>query len=364
MRVKEPSFTFGIEEEYHLVDLETRGFAPAPAGADGGLRVGCSASRSRPSSSAPRSRSAPASAAISRLPARSLPTCAGPSPTTPASIGLAPIAASTHPFADRSTLETDAQGPLPGARARLRRHRPAPRHLRHARARRHRGRRAAHRSHEPGALFPAPPADAVDVVALLAGRGHRPQELPPRRVPRAAAHRAAPALRELRRVPAHRRRAGAQRRHRGRHQDLVGPAPVRPLPDARDARHRRLHAHRRRDLDRGALRLHPAHALPAAPLQPEVALLSRRSSSRRTAGARSATACARRCSTSARASSCRSPRSSTSCSTSSPRMRPCSAASARRSTRSISRPAAPAPTGRSQLLRGAARRRARAPRTR
>ena len=29
--MKEPTFTFGIEEEYHLVDLKTRGFAPAPA---------------------------------------------------------------------------------------------------------------------------------------------------------------------------------------------------------------------------------------------------------------------------------------------------------------------------------------------
>ena len=31
MSAREPSFTFGIEEEYHLVDLETRGFAAAPA---------------------------------------------------------------------------------------------------------------------------------------------------------------------------------------------------------------------------------------------------------------------------------------------------------------------------------------------
>ena len=30
MRSKEPSFTFGIEEEYHLVDLTTRGFASIP----------------------------------------------------------------------------------------------------------------------------------------------------------------------------------------------------------------------------------------------------------------------------------------------------------------------------------------------
>jgi carboxylate-amine ligase len=27
---REPSFTFGIEEEYHLVDLVSRGFAAAP----------------------------------------------------------------------------------------------------------------------------------------------------------------------------------------------------------------------------------------------------------------------------------------------------------------------------------------------
>ncbi len=30
MPSKEPSFTFGIEEEYHLVDLRTRGFASIP----------------------------------------------------------------------------------------------------------------------------------------------------------------------------------------------------------------------------------------------------------------------------------------------------------------------------------------------
>ena len=31
MGTREPSFTFGIEEEYHLVDLVSRGFASAPA---------------------------------------------------------------------------------------------------------------------------------------------------------------------------------------------------------------------------------------------------------------------------------------------------------------------------------------------
>ena len=32
MALNEPSFTFGIEEEYHLVDVATRALAPAPAG--------------------------------------------------------------------------------------------------------------------------------------------------------------------------------------------------------------------------------------------------------------------------------------------------------------------------------------------
>ena len=168
----------------------------------------------------------------------------------------------------------DAEGALPGSGRRLCRHRAAPRHLRHARARRHRRRRAAHRSDEPGALFPAAPADAVDVLAVLAGRGHRPQELPARRLPRAAAHRPAAALRELRRVPAHGRRAGAQQGDRGRHQDLVGPAPLGQVSDAGDARHGCVHAHRRRGLHRGALRLHAAHAVAAAHVEPEVALLS------------------------------------------------------------------------------------------
>ena len=50
------------------------------------------------------------------------------------------------------------------------------------------------------ALLPAAPAGALDLVAVLARRGHRSQELPPRGVQRAAAHRPARAFRELRRV--------------------------------------------------------------------------------------------------------------------------------------------------------------------
>ncbi len=307
MRPKEPSFTFGIEEEYHLVDLKTRGFAAAPAA----LMEACEAALGKQVAPEFFRSQIEIGTSVCRDFANARKELAHLRRTiadTAREFGLAPIAASTHPFADKSHARDDTQGALPGARPRLRRHRPAARHLRHARARRHRGRRAAHRPDEPGALLPAASADAVDLLAVLAGRGHRPQELPARRLPRAAAHRPAAALRKLRRVPAHRRRAGQERRHRGCHQDLVGLAPLGPLSHARDARHRRVHAHRRRAVDRRALRLHPAHALPAAPLQPEVALLPglshRGEPLARPALRRAATGC----SISARASSCRSRR--------------------------------------------------------
>ena len=173
MSAKEPSFTFGIEEEYHLVDLAIAGVRGGAGRADEGVRGRRSASRSRPSSSARRSRSAPASTRTSRRRARSWPGCAAPSPRPPASTP-------SHPSPPRPTRSPTARPsrrrPRRATRrwpSRLRRHRAAARHLRHARARRHRRRRAAHRSDEPGALFPAAPAHAVDVVALLAGRGHR-----------------------------------------------------------------------------------------------------------------------------------------------------------------------------------------------
>ena len=160
--------------------------------------------------------------------------------------GLAPIAASTHPFARWSTQQPTERERYQAIAQRPRRRRPAPRHLRHARARRHRGRRAAHRPDEPGALFPAAPARAVHLLAVRRRRGHRPQVLPARRLPGAAAHGPARPLRELGGIPPDRRPAGAQRHHRGRQQDLVGPAPLVTLPDAGDAHHRRVHAARGR----------------------------------------------------------------------------------------------------------------------
>jgi len=105
MPVEMPTFTFGIEEEYHLVDLETRNLAPAPpemmsdcenklggqvspeffrSQIEIGTRV-CNDFRD-------------ARDELSRL-RHAIATSAH-------AHGLAPIAASTHPFARKSSLQT------------------------------------------------------------------------------------------------------------------------------------------------------------------------------------------------------------------------------------------------------------------
>ena len=91
------------------------------------------------------------------------------------------------------------------------------------------------------------------------------------RLRRAAPHGPAGALRELGGVPAPRGRHDQRRPDRGRDQDLVGPAAQRPLSHPGGPRRRRLHAARRRGHDRGARRLHTADALPAALREPALA---------------------------------------------------------------------------------------------
>ena len=105
MSLKEPTFTFGIEEEYHLVDLESRDFAPAPPGllaecqAELGKQVAPEFFRSQLEIGTRVCRSVPeARAELVRL-RRSIIEKAH-------AHGLAPIAASTHPFAHKSSLET------------------------------------------------------------------------------------------------------------------------------------------------------------------------------------------------------------------------------------------------------------------
>lgn len=100
-----PTFRFGIEEEYHLVDLKTRDLAAAPADlmaaceADLGTQVAPEFFRSQieigtqvcTSFGQARAELSHLRKAISK---------------TARTFGLAPIAASTHPFAKKDTLET------------------------------------------------------------------------------------------------------------------------------------------------------------------------------------------------------------------------------------------------------------------
>jgi carboxylate-amine ligase len=105
MSLKQPTFTFGIEEEYHLVDLETRGFAAAPAE----LMAKCEAALGK--KVAPeffRSQIEVGTSVCRDFAAgrRELAGLRKTIATIAGQYGMAPIAASTHPIADRSTLET------------------------------------------------------------------------------------------------------------------------------------------------------------------------------------------------------------------------------------------------------------------
>ncbi|MFV0367523.1 MAG: carboxylate-amine ligase, partial [Hyphomicrobiaceae bacterium] len=100
-----PTFRFGIEEEYHLVDLKTRDLAAAPADlmaaceADLGAQVAPEFFRSQIEIGTQVCTSfGQARAELSHL-RRAI-------SKTARTFGLAPIAASTHPFAKKDALET------------------------------------------------------------------------------------------------------------------------------------------------------------------------------------------------------------------------------------------------------------------
>jgi carboxylate-amine ligase len=105
MQPKEPSFTFGIEEEYHLVDLETRGFAAAPAE----LMQACEEALGKQVAPEYFRSQIEIATSVCRDFASARKELAHLRRTIAEAAreyGMAPIAASTHPFADRSTLET------------------------------------------------------------------------------------------------------------------------------------------------------------------------------------------------------------------------------------------------------------------
>jgi carboxylate-amine ligase len=107
---REPSFTFGIEEEYHLVDRTTRDLASAPAGF---LEAGRERLGDRISPEFLQSQIEIGTPVLSSFDdaRRELQHLRGAVAALAAEHGLAPIAAGTHPFADWRRLE-----PTPKAR--------------------------------------------------------------------------------------------------------------------------------------------------------------------------------------------------------------------------------------------------------
>ena len=173
MAIKEPSFSIGIEEEYLLVDKETRELAQEPPQA---LFVKCEeALRGQVSPEFLRSQIEVGTKVCNSMQeARDqlvyLRATVG---RIAGEFGLAPIAASTHPFAEWQTQHhTDKERYNVLARDLQQ----VGRRLvisRHACSCRHRGRRSAHRPARPGRLFPAAPARALDLLAILGGRRRR-----------------------------------------------------------------------------------------------------------------------------------------------------------------------------------------------
>jgi len=105
MAIGEPSFSFGIEEEYHLVDVETRAFAAAPdtlmqaLQAELGEKVGPEFFQSQIEIGTK-------VCATPQEARQDLGTLRQLIVKHAGQLGLAPIAASTHPFAQKSSLRT------------------------------------------------------------------------------------------------------------------------------------------------------------------------------------------------------------------------------------------------------------------
>ena len=241
MSPREPSFTIGVEEEYLLVDRRSRNLVSEPPAA---LIEECAAL-------SPAGRVSPeflqAQIEVGTTVCNSLDEVRHDLAhlrRTVAAVsgkhGLAPVAASTHPFALwREQKHTDKE-----------RYRILDRDMQAAARRLMIGGMHVHVGIEDDdlridilnqAAYFLPHLLALS-VAFLGRNRNRPALLPPVRFRRTAAHGPAGTLRKLRGVQADGRSDGRGGPARGRHEAVVGRAAQRPLSDHRDAHHRRLHA--------------------------------------------------------------------------------------------------------------------------
>lgn len=105
MSLSQPTFTFGIEEEYHLVDLASRDLAPAPEG----LMSACEARLGKQVAPEFFRSQIEIGTQVCHSPAEARAELARLRSTVASEarrFGLAPIAASTHPFARKAHLQT------------------------------------------------------------------------------------------------------------------------------------------------------------------------------------------------------------------------------------------------------------------
>ena len=186
--MKPPSLTIGIEEEYQIIDPETRELRSYITEM---LDRAISHARARSSRSCTSrsSRSAPRSAARPPRRARSWCGCAALVMDLAAQERLVIAAAGTHPFSSWMEQEITPLERYIGVQGRPAGPRAAAADLRHARAHRHRGPRLPDRRDERRALLPAARARALHELAVLDGPQHRPQVVPQHRLPQLPAHR-------------------------------------------------------------------------------------------------------------------------------------------------------------------------------
>ena len=146
------------------------------------------------------------------------------------------------------------------------------------------------RAAQRGALLPAAPARALDQLAVLAGTRHRPEVVPDDGLPPLSAQRHPRPVRlveRVRGVPRHARRAAL---HRRRQEGVVGSAAASAVRHARVPHLRRADVAARDDRAGGAGAGDRREAVPAAPQQSRASASIRARWSRRTSGARRATA--------------------------------------------------------------------------